>query len=151
MPPAPPPNLAAVYYNRGGIRPLAFGRIVPQSYVSLSWQPAQAASGVTYNVYRSSSAPVPLDAAHRIASGLRHGALIDTRGCSGDYYVVTSLPPKTVTAKAAPPTQPAPWKIAAGTAGTQAGSLARPGCGAGTLPGRQAAAGQTSPANHTSA
>ncbi|HFE65687.1 MAG TPA: RHS repeat protein, partial [Chloroflexi bacterium] len=63
---------------------------LPDNYVALSWQPAQAASGVTYNVYRSSAAPVPLDAAHRIASGLRFGSLGDSNGRVGDYYVVTA-------------------------------------------------------------
>ena len=40
------------------------------------------------------------------------------------------------TAKAALPTPPRPWRIAAGTVGTHPGSSAGPGRGEGTLPGR---------------
>jgi len=49
-----------------------------------------APPGVTYNVYRSATAPVPVDDAHRIASGLRQGLYLDRGGRAGLYYVVTA-------------------------------------------------------------
>jgi len=49
-----------------------------------------APPGVTYNVYRSATAPIPVDDAHRIASGLRQGLYLDRGGRAGLYYVVTA-------------------------------------------------------------
>ena len=56
----------------------------------LTWHPLMAPPGVTYNVYRSATAPVPVDDAHRIASGLRLGLYLDRGGAAGLYYVVTA-------------------------------------------------------------
>ena len=56
----------------------------------LTWQPPVAGPRVTYNVYRSATAPVPVDDAHRIASGLRVGLYLDPGGAAGLYYVVTA-------------------------------------------------------------
>ncbi len=56
----------------------------------LTWSPLLPDAGVTYNVYRSSTAPVPTDAAHRIASGLRVGIYLDRSGRAGLCYVVTA-------------------------------------------------------------
>jgi YD repeat-containing protein len=58
--------------------------------VLLTWHPLMAPPGVTYNVYRSATAPVPVDDAHRIASGLRVGLYLDRGGRAGLYYVVTA-------------------------------------------------------------
>jgi RHS repeat-associated protein len=58
--------------------------------VLLTWHPLMAPPGVTYNVYRSATAPVPVDDAHRIASGLRLGLYLDRGGAAGLYYVVTA-------------------------------------------------------------
>ncbi len=56
----------------------------------LTWRPLIPAPGVTYNVYRSPTTPVPLDPAHRIAQGLRRGFYLDRGGRAGLYYVVTA-------------------------------------------------------------
>jgi hypothetical protein len=63
---------------------------LPRIGVLLTWSPLVAGKGVTYNVYRSPTTPVPLDDAHRIASGLRVGLYLDLDGRAGLYYVVTA-------------------------------------------------------------
>jgi len=55
------------------------------------WRPRQAPEGVTYNVYRSKSRPVPLDRAHRVIDGLRRGSYHEAARRVGDYYVVTAV------------------------------------------------------------
>ncbi|MCX7682920.1 MAG: hypothetical protein N2508_13310, partial [Anaerolineae bacterium] len=63
---------------------------LPRLGVLLAGSPPVAGRGVTYNVYCSDAAPVPLDAAHRIAWGLRLGLDLDRGGAAGLYYVVTA-------------------------------------------------------------
>ncbi len=91
-PPPPPENLLASYCGDISV-PLSLlpPSPPPSSYVDLSWQPTQAPSGTTFRVYRSHTSPVPLDAAHRIASDLATGQYRDHQGQLGDYYVVTAV------------------------------------------------------------
>ncbi len=70
---------------------------LPRIGVLLFWQPLRPAAGVTCNVYRHTATPVPVDDAHRIASGLRLGLYLDRSGRAGraglkpaPYYVVTA-------------------------------------------------------------
>jgi len=46
---------------------------------------------VTYNVYRSSTSPVPIDAGNRIASGLTETAYTDCGRYKNYYYAVTAV------------------------------------------------------------
>jgi RHS repeat-associated protein/uncharacterized repeat protein (TIGR01451 family) len=79
-PPPAPEDLYAVYHDEGG-----------EPYVALGWKPTTAEEGSTFSVYRSATTPVPLDAGHRIASGLTSGSHLDFAGQLGDYYVVTAV------------------------------------------------------------
>jgi RHS repeat-associated protein len=54
----------------------------------LAWS---GSSGVTYNVYRNSSSPVPIDAGHRIASGLTETEYTDCGRYKNYYYAVTAV------------------------------------------------------------
>lgn len=108
LPPAPT-NLTAVYED-GWPDPTKGKRIIPLPipYVALSWQPDPPPKTITFNVYRSSTYPVPVDAAHRIVAGWPMAVYEDYNGQEGDWYVVTavdsngeSLPSKS--ARAAPP------------------------------------------------
>ncbi len=96
-PPGPPPpiNLTAVFFDdlphpTDDPQP---NRIIPlpQPYVLLSWQPSPPPPKTTFNVYRSASYPVPVDAAHRIAAGLSTTIYEDYVGISGYWYVVTAV------------------------------------------------------------
>ena len=49
----------------------------------LAWT---GSSGVTYNVYRNSSSPVPIDAGHRIASGLTESEYTDCGQVNNRYW-----------------------------------------------------------------
>ena len=87
----------------------------PKGAVLLSWHPRQPEAGVTYNVYRSWSVPVPLGAAQRIATGLEVGNYEDRKGGLGMYYVVTaenewgeSGPSNTARAESGEPEPPEP-------------------------------------------
>jgi RHS repeat-associated protein len=81
-PPPAPSNLWAVYHEQVFI-----------AFVTLGWQPTTAEAGSTFSVYRSATTPVPIDAGHRIASGLTSGSHTDYGGRLGDYYVVTAVNP----------------------------------------------------------
>ena len=81
-PPPAPSNLWAVYHEQ-----------VLIAFVTLGWQPTTAEGGSTFSVYRSATTPVPIDAGHRIASGLTSGSHTDYGGRLGDYYVVTAVNP----------------------------------------------------------
>jgi fibronectin type 3 domain-containing protein len=54
----------------------------------LTWS---GSAGVTYNVYRHKSSPVPLDAEHRIASGVTDTNYTDCGKYKRYYYVVTAV------------------------------------------------------------
>ena len=61
-------------------------------WIQLQWDQVREA-GVTYSVYRSQTSPVPIDNAHRIASGLLSRSYRD-RGISWEttyFYVVTAV------------------------------------------------------------
>jgi hypothetical protein len=54
----------------------------------LSWT---GSSGVMYNVYRNSSSPVPIDAGHRITSGITETEYTDCGRYKNYYYAVTAV------------------------------------------------------------
>jgi RHS repeat-associated protein len=77
LPPAPA-DLTACYESMGG----------PNVCNDLAWT---GSSGVTYNVYRNSSSPVPIDAGHRIASGVTETVYTDCGRYKNYYYAVTAV------------------------------------------------------------
>jgi RHS repeat-associated protein len=77
LPPAPA-DLTACYESMGG----------PNVCNHLAWS---GSSGVTYNVYRNSSSPVPIDAGHRIASGVTETEYTDCGRYKNYYYAVTAV------------------------------------------------------------
>ena len=77
LPPAPA-DLTACYESMGG----------PNVCNHLAWT---GSSGVTYNVYRNSSSPVPIDAGHRITSGLTETVYTDCGRYKNHYYAVTAV------------------------------------------------------------
>jgi RHS repeat-associated protein len=78
MPPVPPTDLEAC---RASGSP-------PDVCNDLTWT---GSSGVTYNVYRSTTSPVPIDAEHRIASGLTETEYTDCGKVNNRYYAVTAV------------------------------------------------------------
>ena len=80
LPPAPPApaDLTACYESMGG----------PNVCNDLAWS---GSSGVTYNVYRNSSSPVPIDAGHRIASGVTETEYTACGRYKNYYYAVTAV------------------------------------------------------------
>ncbi len=96
-PPTPPPaptNLKAIYDDGmpgPGLTVPVPKAPIPVPHVGLSWKPMLPEAGITYNVYRHTTSPVPVDAAHRIATGLDKGTYDDYDGAVGDYYVVTAV------------------------------------------------------------
>ncbi len=90
LPPAPT-RLRAVYEDGGPTKENDYIPYPPR--VVLTWSPISAPTGTTFNVYRGRTIlpPIPLDAAHRIASGLTMGTFYDFNGQLGDMYVVTAV------------------------------------------------------------
>ena len=54
----------------------------------LSWT---GSAGVTYNVYRSTTSPVPIDAGHRVTSGITETNYTDCGNVNNRYYAVTAV------------------------------------------------------------
>lgn len=98
--PAPPPaptGLTAVFYDDlphptdqlNAARPDPTPVIGKNTFVRLSWYGSYPA-GTTFRIYRNGSSPVPVDAAHRIASSTNRW-YTDYAGFAGDWYVVTAV------------------------------------------------------------
>lgn len=64
---------------------------VTPGYVRLTWQGSSYPAGTTFNVYRSFSNPVPLEARFRIAANLTQPRYTDFAGQIGYWYVVTAV------------------------------------------------------------
>ena len=46
---------------------------------------------MTYNVYRSTTSPVPIDAGHRVTSGITETNYTDCGNVNNRYYAVTAV------------------------------------------------------------
>jgi hypothetical protein len=55
---------------------------------NLSWT---GSAGVTYNVYRSTTSPVPIDAGHLVTSGITETNYTDCGNVNNRYYAVTAV------------------------------------------------------------
>jgi len=75
-PPKTPTGLSAS--NTGGGYP-----------IQLAWNAVQE-NGITYNVYQSTTSPVPLDLAYRIVDGLTAPNYTITNGSGGTFYFVVT-------------------------------------------------------------
>jgi YD repeat-containing protein len=77
LPPAPA-DLTACYESMGG----------PNVCNDLTWS---GSSGATYNVYRSTTSPVPIDAGHLVTSGITETNYTDCGRYKHYYYAVTAV------------------------------------------------------------
>jgi WD40 repeat protein len=67
------------------------GSLGKNTFVRVSWLGSYPA-GTTFRIYRNGSSPIPVDAAHRIASTPNRW-YTDYAGFAGDWYVVTAVNP----------------------------------------------------------
>lgn len=94
-PPSPPTGLSATY---SGDVPTTIRQSVgmsralrPRDSITLTWQNPTSKFSISYNVYRSDSAVVPIDAAHRIRSNVTGTSYVDVGGGLSHYYVITAV------------------------------------------------------------
>ena len=93
--PPPPTGLTAIYNGyvpTAAQQSIITGRVLrPVDSVTLAWQNPISKFSISYNVYRSDSAIVPTDAAHRIRSNVTGTSYIDKGGQPSHYYVITAV------------------------------------------------------------
>jgi hypothetical protein len=84
--------------------PLGLTATVAPYRTHLSWSSVNGAGTAGYLVYRSTTAPVPLDPAHRVSTLVKGAAFTDTPPPTGDryYYVVAAVAPSGRQAASAP-------------------------------------------------
>ena len=82
----PQPSTSKLQESTMGLKPI-------QGHVRLSWQSGNYPSGTTFTIYRHTAYPVPVDAAHRITSGVDNALYIDFSGKAGNWYVITAVTP----------------------------------------------------------
>ena len=80
--------LLAPYYLQGEVIELCSGSGNCNPIVHLTWKMGQLPADSSFTVYRSSITPVPLDAFHRVASGLSQPFYFESYN-QASYYVVT--------------------------------------------------------------